>query len=554
MKGKEGQVTNVSPRDEVRKSRMYYDKALKFLDTDVSDSSFFYFELAKGEFLAEKDSTMAATCLVQMAITLFYEGDYYGSQETSIEADKLLDKTDTAHHNLMAMNYNCLGNAISGYGNHNEAIQYYDLAIQYSRDANNSATYLNNKAVTYYYDKQYQQAYTIYEEVLKNTADGTLDYARALSNYANTRWHIDKKYNPLPDLHKALSIRRANNNLWGVSASVSHLYNFHKNRHPDSARFYAKMSYELADKLGNPNDKINALDRLIRVGKTDSLKYYFSMYTALTDSIRVARLKASNQFAMIRYEVEKSKKENAILQNAVLDRDLKMAKQRALVVGMTVLGICTMAFFLYWNDKKKKQLRLEAENLIKENKLKTSKKVHDVVANGIYRVMSEIEYGEELDREDLLDKLEVLYEKSRDISYEQEEEEQGEEEVSFAQEIAALIKSFGRDNLKILIVGNDDVWSFVKPVIKKELFPIIQELMVNMNKHSGATEVILKFQIEEGQLSLSYSDNGVGLPHDMKKGNGWINTGNRINNLNGQVIFGKEPKRGTHIQVIIPLN
>ncbi|WP_039053265.1 ATP-binding protein [Sphingobacterium sp. T2] len=80
-----------------------------------------------------------------------------------------------------------------------------------------------------------------------------------------------------------------------------------------------------------------------------------------------------------------------------------------------------------------------------------------------------------------------------------------------------MIKSFGRDNLKVLIVGNDDVWSFVKPVIKKELFPIIQELMVNMNKHSGATEVILKFQIEEGQLSLSYSDNGVGLPHDNEK-------------------------------------
>ncbi|WP_156138201.1 hypothetical protein [Sphingobacterium sp. T2] len=111
--------------------------------------------------------------------------------------------------------------------------------------------------------------------------------------------------------------------------------------------------------------------------------------------------------------MKKAKKENAILQNAVLDRDLKMAKQRALVVGMTVLGICTMAFFLYWNDKKKKQLRLEAENIIKENKLKTSKKVHDVVANGIYRVMSEIEYGEELDREDMLDKLEVLYEKSK---------------------------------------------------------------------------------------------------------------------------------------------
>jgi hypothetical protein len=44
-----------------------------------------------------------------------------------------------------------------------------------------------------------------------------------------------------------------------------------------------------------------------------------------------------------------------------------------------------------------------------------------MLANGIYQVMTKIENQENFDKEEALDELEFVYEKSRDISYEKPE-------------------------------------------------------------------------------------------------------------------------------------
>src|SRR5690606_5947395 len=156
-------------------------------------------------------------------------------------------------------------------------------------------------------------------------------------------------------------------------------------------------------------------------------------------------------------------------------------------------------------------------------------KVHDVVANGIYRVMSELENIEDLDREDLLDKLEIMYEKSRDISYETEEKDL---EKPFSKEISHLLKSFAHENLKLFIVGNEEeLWKKITPQNRKELLPVIQELLVNMRKHSEANELIFKVEQLEGALGIHYIDNGIGFPPEIKKGNGLMNTGNRMEKI-----------------------
>ena len=283
-------------------------KANTLLQENKLDSSFIYFDLASDEFLEKGDSLNAATCLIQMAITLYLEGDYYGSQETSIEADKLINKENSNHYALLAYNYNNLGNAISGYDDHEQAIPYYDLAIKFSMDSISQASYSNNKAVTLSYVKKYKEANEIFEAILKSNFSSQIEYARTLSNYANSKWHIDQQYNPIRDLHKALHIRKVENDLYGVNASYSHLYSFHKDRNRDSAQFYARKSFEVATQLKSAPDRINAAEKLIQLNNTDSSQYYFNIYKVLSDSVRVARLKASNQYAMIRYETEKSKK------------------------------------------------------------------------------------------------------------------------------------------------------------------------------------------------------------------------------------------------------
>src|SRR5690606_10267220 len=126
-------------------------------------------------------------------------------------------------------------------------------------------------------------------------------------------------------------------------------------------------------------------------------KYYFQRYKEVSDSLNTARLKARNQYALIRYKAEKNVSQNLKLQKEVLDKDLRMTRERVLWVGLIGLALSALIFYVFWTQRRKQRMKLEAENKVKEIQLSTSKKVHDVVANGIYRVMAELEYKEDYD-------------------------------------------------------------------------------------------------------------------------------------------------------------
>ena len=151
-----------------------------------------------------------------------------------------------------------------------------------------------------------------------------------------------------------------------------------------------------------------------------------------------------------------------------------------------------------------------------------------------------------------------MYEKSRDISYETgrtpEREDASIKPIHYPQQITALLTSFATDSTKVLIAGNDAaVWTGVPTEAKSEIEHILQELMVNMKKHSKASRVVVRFEQQERELSIHYSDNGIGLPADFQKGNGLVNTGNRIKNLQGDFTF-DTGENGLKIRMTFPLS
>lgn len=524
-------------------------KANHFLDNNQLDSSFVYFDIASDQYLQKGDSLSAANCIIQMAITLFYEGDFYGAQEMSLGANSLLDTLNTAHFNYLAPNYNNLGNAVSAVGDIDNALKFYDLAIQFAMDSIAIGVYTNNKAVTLYEAKKYNEAYLIYKRNLDRQIANEKEYARILSNYSNLKWRIDSTYKALPDLWKSLKLREDNNDLWGKNSSYGHLFAYYlKHNNLDSALFYAQKSYSSAVELNSADDKLKALGRLIRVNSSDSVKHYFARYKSLEDSVQMSRLKSKNQYALIRYEVEKNKTENLKLHAEVMTKNLKVSRQQIFLVFVFFTLLIGGSCLVVWIKRRKMRLELEANNLIKENQLKMSRKVHDVVANGIYRVMSEIENKIELDKEELLDSLELMYEKSRDISYDNEPQE-----ISFFKSITSLLKSFSSADIKVFIIGNDEAfWDSVSTLYQKEIFIICQELMINMAKHSQATEVVLRFEFVNQQFSLVYRDNGLGFEKKYF-GNGLTNTVSRIDRINGTINFESEKNKGLIIHIIIPL-
>ncbi len=208
-----------------------------------------------------------------------------------------------------------------------------------------------------------------------------------------------------------------------------------------------------------------------------------------------------------------------------------------------------LSIILY--KKRKQRLELSAQNTIRENQLKTSKKVHDVVANGLYRIMTKLDNQNILPDTTIVDEMEVLYEKSRNISY----EEVHIVNQNFEEKIATLLSSFATETIKIRAHGNnEELWKDVSPEVKYEIEHILQELMVNMKRHSSSSLVILRFEKRNKTIHIHYIDNGIGLADDIQFKNGLSNTENRIKNIFGTITFDTQNEKGLEIHISFPIS
>lgn len=529
------------------KVNTYYKEGLYWLDEGKLDSSFYYFEKAKEQFLVVKDSFNVARSLINMATNLYHLGDFFGAQETALEAIKYIDSKNKDHQALLCHSYNTIANATDDLHQYNQAIPYFLLAIQYSTDSTNTHLYKNNLAVCLRNAKRYNESIKLSEEIIAKTPKGSKDYAKFLNNLAKTKWTADHAYNPTPAYRTALNIRLKENDLWGQNSSFATLSKYFEGRDMDSSMYYLSKQYDIAKKINSADDQLNALRGLVQSSSEYSQRY-LKTYLALNDSIQNARTAAKNQFALIRYESEKSKAHNLKLEKENEKKESYLIIQR-IGIGFLMFSIVLGVF---WYKKRKQRLELEAQNKIKENQLHLSKKIHDVVANGIYRVMTEIEYKEDIDREGVLDKLDDMYQKSRDISH--DVEEQTLTEVPFSEKLADLLKSFASDHRRVLIAGNEeDLWARLSKRAKEEVTHVLQELMVNMKKHSQADQVVIRFEKQGNQSEIFYQDNGIGLEHSKTYGKGLSNMVSRIEGIGGEIIFVREEGKGLSVKINIPI-
>ena len=91
---------------------------------------------------------------------------------------------------------------------------------------------------------------------------------------------------------------------------------------------------------------------------------------------------------------------------------------------------------------------------------------------------------------------------------------------------------------------------------KKELmiYRIIQEQMNNIYKHAQAKTMIIHLKAEDGCLSLSIADNGVGFD-TLKKDNGigLRNIRSRVEFYSGNMNIISSPGKGCRLEVTIPM-
>jgi signal transduction histidine kinase len=90
---------------------------------------------------------------------------------------------------------------------------------------------------------------------------------------------------------------------------------------------------------------------------------------------------------------------------------------------------------------------------------------------------------------------------------------------------------------------------------RRSLLMAIKETLNNVAKHSGATELKLQIQCQNGILVVVVQDNGRGFdPANARSGrNGLGNLNLRIGELGGNCVITSQPGQGCRVEFVIPL-
>lgn len=534
--------------------KVYFEIGYYYLNRNISDSAFYYFNHSKEEFLIQKDSSYIGINLLNMSIVQANEGDYFGSEETAVEALRYL-KSPKNNSSISAV-YNCLAISKTEQKEYTQAIDYYTQSLHYPINKFAILIIKNNQAVAYIKNKNYLNAIKQLSTLLE-TEPELYKYpairAKIEDNLAYARWLNNPNYKAESELIKTLRIREKENDLAGQIANHLHLSQYFVKTNLPKAVYHAKLMYEIAKKAGTPDDQLEALQRLTLLENPSDAKKIFIMYLHINDSIQTVRSQAKNQFALIRYEVEKNKEENLQLKAINAQKNYQILKQRVLVfsiIGVTIIGIIILFF---WYRRRKEKFKQEKIEEVHKTEIKYSKKVHDEVANGIYYLMIQLENSPDPDFPKIINNLEDLYNRSRDISH--ESEFKTDLKNDFANLLKEMLQSYGGKETKIILLGNNaSIWKEISTKVKEEIYYVIIELMTNMKKHSKSNLVSLKFKEENKILIIDYSDNGVGIAtKSWKPGKGLKNIETRINTIKGKILYNTEGKKGFYAKIIINL-
>ena len=524
-----------------------YDKAYDFYEKQQFDSAFVNFNKAKDKFLKSRAFSKAGNCYVNMGNIQVQTNDYYGAQETAVLGLKFLDESDERDNIDVTAAYNVLALAAHSLKNYNQALDYYTKAINFTSDEKSKLICEYNIGTVYKDQGRYKEAISKFEKLSTLAAKRKDEYqiAMLLNMLAYTKWLNDKNYNAEPHLLKAMEMRKAKNDRWGLCSSYMHLMYFYENKDVEKSVFYAKELKNVARAINNLDDEIIALQKIVLLTPDTESRKIFTQLEKTRDSITLARSGAKNQYALVRYESLKNRNDYLKIEAANEKNLNRILKQNFTIVFLAGFLLCILVYMY----RSRRFMQKSKEFAVKNTELQYSKKIHDIVANGLYNLIAEIENNETLSKETILNKLSNMYDSSRDISHDLSEEESVDK---YLEKILLLARSFSSQDTQIFVIGNSrKTWELLNAQKRWEIYLVLRELLVNMKKHSRASRVSIKIENFEDQLRLTYRDNGKGLLdfYQVEQSGGFCNIKQRVKDIDGSLTMTENENGGLVVQI-----
>lgn len=542
--------TIVSAKAGLNRDKAYIlrDEGIAHLQKKNYNSAFYNFNKSKISFEALKDSANIVYNLIQMASIQQVNGDYYGSKETLTEALPYLKKKDiysVAIHNFF-------GIADKELSLYSDAIYYYKEAIRQSDDNVSKFSPLNNIAVIYIEQKKYKEAITLLESILQEKKISKESKGRVLDNLGFAYFKTGANEKALDLMNEGLKLRNETKDLYAIIGSNLHLAEFFSQTNIQKSNSYALKAYRTATELRSIDERLKALSFLIS-NDSDDQNNYAKKFIFLNDSIIDIRNNFKNKFAKIKYDSKKEKDENQKLrlektENLLAIQNAKI--QRIFFIG----GIIALFFLLAYGKKHyENRNRIEKIKTMQDTETRIAKDIHDELANDVFQAITYTQTQSltaENNKATLLQKLDHIYSRVRGISRENNNIDTG---PNFSANLKELLSTYNTPETNVIITNIEKInWDIIDEIKKFTIYRVLQELMVNMKKHSHAPVVVVKFEIDSNNVLIDYTDNGKGCEKSEIVKNGLLNMENRISATKGTITFDTEPDKGFKVKISMP--
>lgn len=524
--------TNPLPLDQNLKiaESLYYSKK--------NNDAYYYYNKSLDYNIENQNNKRASYCLLQMANIEHSESDYINSEISATKAISFFDENTDITYKTNALN--TLGRNYTQLSNFDEALKVYNNVLLLNPDELTKCITKNNIAYVYSKMGKYAKAITLLSSIEKNKIleNYPLEYARILHNKGNYLYQL-KNHKSLLYLEEALQIREKNYDDAQIVSSYLHLAAYFEDSNKNKAYEWAKKAYTSATNASIQDDRLEALDLLFKNTNAVNLKNkHYDDFYRINDSLNKSRQKAKNQFAKIKFDAEQEIKKRK-------EYEVKMYFYFGLLLFSILLFFLIYRFTIKRNRKKIKETAYLTETRI-------AKKLHDELANDVHNAIAfaETQDLENTENKDiLLDNLEVIYHRARNISSENKAIDTGEK---YLEKLKAMLSTYNSSSRNVIVNMNLFNHLKISKEVKVIIYRVLQELMVNMKKHSQCSIASISIKSYKKTIEINYADNGIGTDNLLNLKNGLQNVENRIIAINGTINFDTKPEKGFKVQIEIP--
>lgn len=528
-------VTSQTIRDSINH---YMDLVVSPKKLSDLNMAYRFFNDLKETAMKDNDTANWAFSLIYIGSIEYKFGAYSDSESTNVEALRLLkgiedhsyrDNLDKSIHNQLAILYREQHNT-------KKSLELYNDALARSTRAEDSVTIFNNQSNIYKDNKEYRKAKEIIDkavDILPRVKDTTI-IARVYDNLGFLKFELGET-NALGYLNKGLELRLMKKDTSEFYPSYKNLSLYHETTNKTLSEEYALKALSVAKAINSLSYKEDIYDVLANL----SPNRYFKDYKRTSDSLYRKKQSEQNRYALLKYNYSEFKRQAA-------EKGLEVEKERSLKIFyewlfLFIVVVSITIYLILRSRHKKKELQQ-----VYNTETRISQKVHDEIANGIYNVMSKLQ-SSRAKEEVLLDDLENLYNKTRDISRDNSDIDF---KTDFKLCLNDLLASYRTDDINIVVKGISDVnWNSISKIRKTAIYRVLQELLINMKKHSRAKIVMLSFSVKNRKVQIEYRDNGIGC--ELRKKGGLQNAENRIEAVKGTIIFESETNKGFKTTILV---